>query len=299
MADEKPLYGLTAELYRAVVALVDDRMAEIRVVREDFDRLTATVQALAEAQKRTEERVNELAEAQKRTEERVNELAEAQKRTEERLERLEATVQALVEAQKRTEERVNELAEAQKRTEERVNELAEAQKRTEERVQALVHEMTVIKADVHALKDDMGSVKGRLLEMDYREKAPSFFGRMLRRVRVQPLDRWLENLEAHLSPEEVDEVWRLDLLVSGVLKGGPEVWLAVEISSVVDRNDVERAARRAELLRRLGRPVVAVVAGEEATEGGVQEAQARRVAFFQDGQPRFWEEALQAALNTP
>ena len=285
MADEKPLYGLTAELYRAVVALVDDRMAEIRVVREDFDRLTATVQALAEAQKRTEERVNEL--------------AEAQKRTEERLERLEATVQALVEAQKRTEERVNELAEAQKRTEERVNELAEAQKRTEEQVQALVHEMTVIKADVHALKDDMGSVKGRLLEMDYREKAPSFFGRMLRRVRVQPLDRWLENLEAHLSPEEVDEVWRLDLLVSGVLKGGPEVWLAVEISSVVDRNDVERAARRAELLRRLGRPVVAVVAGEEATEGGVQEAQARRVAFFQDGQPRFWEEALQAALNTP
>ncbi len=318
MASKEQFYGLTAEIYRAVVALVDDRMAEIRVVREDFDRLTATVQALAEAQrrteerlerleatvqalaeaqKRTEERVNELAEAQKRTGERVNELAEAQRRTEERLERLEATVQALAEAQKRTEERVNELAEAQRRTEERVNELAEAQRRTEEQVQALVREMIVVKADIKALKDDMGSVKGRLLEMDYREKAPAYFGRLLRRVRVLPLVEWLEEMEAHLSPEEVDEVWRLDLVVGGVVKEGPEVWLAVEVSAVMDRNDVERAARRAGLLRRLGRPVVAVVAGEEATEGGIEEAQARRVALFRDGQPRFWQEALQAALG--
>ncbi len=56
MSTEKPLYGLTAELYRAMVSLIDDRMSEIRVVREDF-RLTAAVHALAEAQKRTEERL--------------------------------------------------------------------------------------------------------------------------------------------------------------------------------------------------------------------------------------------------
>ncbi|MGC9024476.1 MAG: hypothetical protein ACP5NB_06565, partial [Chloroflexia bacterium] len=189
------------------------------------------------------------------------------------------------------------LAEAQKRTEERLNELAEAQKRTEEQVQALVREMIVVKADIKVLKDDMGSVKGRLLEMDYREKAPAFFGRLLRRVRVQPLAEWLEELEAHLAPEEVDEVWRLDLVVGGVLREGPQVWLAVEVSAVVDRNDVERAARRAGLLRRLGRPVVAVAAGEELTEGGVEEARARQVALFRDGQPRFWPEALQAALG--
>ena len=33
--------GLTAEMYRAVVAIVDDRMREIRVVRQEFDRLVA------------------------------------------------------------------------------------------------------------------------------------------------------------------------------------------------------------------------------------------------------------------
>ncbi|MGC9025258.1 MAG: hypothetical protein ACP5NB_10595, partial [Chloroflexia bacterium] len=85
MVEGKPLYGMTEELYRAVVALVDDRMREIRVLRSDFDRLESAIQALAEAQRRTEERVNELAEAQRRTEERVNELAEAQRRTEERV----------------------------------------------------------------------------------------------------------------------------------------------------------------------------------------------------------------------
>ncbi|MGC9025104.1 MAG: hypothetical protein ACP5NB_09810, partial [Chloroflexia bacterium] len=175
--------------------------------------------------------------------------------------------------------------------------LAEAQRRTEEQVQALVREMIVVKADIQGLKDDMGSVKGRLLEMDYREKASAFFGRLLRRVRVQPLADLLDELEAALSPQEIDEVWRLDLVVRGMLKEGQEVWLAVEISSVVDRNNVERAARRAGLLRRLGRPVVAAVAGEEVTEGGAEVAQAHRVALFQDGRARFWPEALEVALG--
>lgn len=31
--------GMTAELYKAVVAVVDERMQEIQVTREDFDAL--------------------------------------------------------------------------------------------------------------------------------------------------------------------------------------------------------------------------------------------------------------------
>ncbi len=42
MIEGKPLYGITEELYRAIVALVDDRVREIRVLRSDFDRLEAT-----------------------------------------------------------------------------------------------------------------------------------------------------------------------------------------------------------------------------------------------------------------
>ncbi|MGC9025896.1 MAG: hypothetical protein ACP5NB_13880, partial [Chloroflexia bacterium] len=60
MVEPRPLYGMTEELYRAVVALVDDRMREIRVLRSDFDRLEAALQTLAEAQRRTEERLERL-----------------------------------------------------------------------------------------------------------------------------------------------------------------------------------------------------------------------------------------------
>jgi hypothetical protein len=150
--------GITAELYRAIVTIVDDRVKEIRVTREDFDRLTQTVAQLAQAQARTEQRLEELAQAQARTEQRLNELAQAQARTEQRLEELaqaqartDAAVQQLVQAQARTEQRVEQLegamqrlAEAQARTEERldrleaaVERLAEAQARTEERLDRL------------------------------------------------------------------------------------------------------------------------------------------------------------------
>jgi ABC-type transporter Mla subunit MlaD len=143
--------GITAELYRAIVTIVDDRVKEIRVTREDFDRLTQTVAQLAQAQARTEQRLEELVQAQARTEQRldrleaaVERLAEAQARTDAAVQQLAKRVDQLAESQARTEQRLNELAQAQARTEQRVEQLegamqrlAEAQARTEERVDRL------------------------------------------------------------------------------------------------------------------------------------------------------------------
>ena len=164
--------SIPRDLYEFIVKIVDEKIRDIKVRREEFDRLVATVRELSEAQmkavrrldmidealnrlteaqKRTEERINELAEVQRRAEERMDRLeeaivrlAEAQERTEERMDRLEEAIIRLTEAQKRTEEGINELAGAQRRAEERVNRLeeaivslAEAQKRTEERVDRL------------------------------------------------------------------------------------------------------------------------------------------------------------------
>jgi len=94
--------ALTAELYEAIVKIVDDRIREIRVTREDFNALQQAVFQLTEAQRRTEERLDHLAET-------VQALAEAQRRTEERLDHLAETVQALAEAQRRTEEAIRQL----------------------------------------------------------------------------------------------------------------------------------------------------------------------------------------------
>ena len=115
----------------------------------------------------------------------------------------------------------------------------------------------------------------RTLETRFRNCTGSYFGRWLRRVRVLDMSDVADELESHLSAEEIGNVLNLDLVVRGRPKQRPEVdeiWLAIEISVVIDRNDVARAIERANLIRRAGRRVVPVAAGEDATEGAVSQA---------------------------
>jgi len=144
---------LTPSLKKEIIKIVDERIREAHITREDFSELKNIVKELAEAQKRTEEgltqftiRVDQLTIRVDQLTVRVDELAQAQRKTEERLNSLAQRVEELAEAQKRTEQRVDELAQAQRKTEERLNslaqrveELAEAQKRTEQRLEELAH----------------------------------------------------------------------------------------------------------------------------------------------------------------
>ena len=96
-------------------------------------------------------------------------------------------------------------------------------------------------------------------------------------------------LEAALTRDEFDGLLLLDLLVTGVVRyasESPEVWLAVEISSVVDKGDVSRAVHRAGYL------AVPVVACESVTVGGERAAQEQNVVLLQDGRVEFWKEAV-------
>jgi hypothetical protein len=278
---------------------------------------------LAQAQARTEQRVEELAQAQARTEQRVEELAQAQARTEQRVEELaqaqartEQRVEELAQAQVRTEQRVEELAQAQVRTEQRVEELAQAQVRTEQRldrVEAAIERLTEaqtrseerltrvegaidrLTAAYLRMDNTMGGMRGRELERAYRDKAPSYFGRMLRQVRVVAIQDIEDRLRPLPAPEALDELLELDLLVTGRPRQRPdlsEVWLAVEVSATLDRGDLDRAQRRAAILRDAGLVAIPAVAGEASVPGLEEAAQTERVLFIQDGRRQFWEEAL-------
>ncbi|MEW6753363.1 MAG: hypothetical protein AB1505_20630 [Candidatus Latescibacterota bacterium] len=175
--------------------------------------------------------------------------------------------------------------------------LAEAQQRTEETVRLL--------GDRQAqMLDRQGQMLGELLEMRYARRAPAYFGRLLRRLRtVLPgqLDPAVEDaLEARLTPDELPEVLQLDVLAVGRLHAAPaaeaqEVWLAVEVSAVIDRGDVERVQQRSALLRKAGYRVVPVVAGEGLTQGATRLLQDLPVALVLDSRSQGWEEALAAA----
>ena len=267
---------LISEDLQALPGIVRDLAEAQRRSEERLGRLEETVAALAEAQRRTEQKVAELAEAQRRSEERLSGV-------EERLSRLEETVAALAEAQRRSEERLGRLEEA-------VTALAEAEWRTEHAVAALFE-------SYKRLEDRVGRLIGRSLEQEYREKAAAYFGRLLRRTRVVAREALDEMLEDSLSAEELNEVLLLDLVVRGqprLRPEIPEVWLAVEVSAVVDREDVERAQRRAALLRQAGHRAVPVVAGERLAEGVEEEAGAALAVVLQNGRVGGWEEALAA-----
>jgi hypothetical protein len=291
-----------ARLETAVAALVEaqqrteERLAELAEaqrrtderltrVEERIDRLEAAVSALAEAQRRTDERLGrveeqvaalieaqrltevrlaELAEAQRRTDERLAELAEAQRRTDERL-------AELAEAQRRTDERIAELVEAQRRTDERLAELAEAQRHTEERLARLEEVVQALIRRVDRIDIQVAELRGDNLERRYREHVGAYFGPWLRRVRAlsdYDLGSLLEDAEdrGRLNVQEAVDVRAADLVVYGRRRtDGQELYLVVEVSASIRREDIERAVRRAGLLgRALGTPeaVIAAAAGE-------------------------------------
>ena len=197
----------------------------------------------------------------------VRDLFESHRRAEARLERVEESLAALAEAQRRTGERLD-------RVEESLVALAEAQRRT---------------------TDTVGNLKGQMLEHSYREKATSYFGRLIRRPQVVTANDLWDALEITLSSQELDDLLALDLMLRGHprhVEDPPEVLLAVEVSSIVDSYDVERALRRATLLRKAGYNAVPVVAGEESTRGGESEARRCSVAMLKDGKTFLWEDAL-------
>ncbi len=260
------------------------RQAEIQRAK-DSQELKQGLAALVEAQIRSEERLS---------------------RVETRLDRVEAAIEQLIKAQNRTEQQVQALTEAQNRTEQQVQALTVAQTRAEERLARLEkseQQLTTVQSQlietVNKMQIRLDRVVGWQLEQRYREKAYAYLGRLLRKVQVISLQEIEEDLQPHLSDQELFDLMPLDLLISGQPRHQPQVpsvWLAVEISAVVDRHDVERAQRRAALLRKAGYPTISAVAGEDVTRGGEEMARDTHTLLLQNGRIQFWSEASAAAL---
>ncbi|RME56478.1 MAG: hypothetical protein D6790_14635, partial [Caldilineae bacterium] len=225
---------------------------------------------------------------------RVDQLTVRMDQLTERVERLEEALIALTVRMDQLTERVERLEEALIALTKRVDQLTERMDQLTERVDRLV--ATMERFQVVQAKNT-----GWRLEQTYRERAYAYFGRVLRKVRVVSIEEIEDEIEELPAPDR-DELLLLDLIVRGRprdVTDSTQVYLAVEVSAVVDRSDVERAWRRARILRSLGYVVVPVVAGEDVTRGGEESARENRVALFQDGTYQFWPEALQTALSQP
>ena len=167
-------------------------------------------------------------------------------------------------------------------TERHLQELTEAQARTTAQIADLTRTM-------QALADDVGELKGKSLEADYRTKGPAYFSRLLRRVHVLSADELTALIEnavdrGALTAAQAQEIYETDLIVRGKRwEDGTEAHLVVEISWGVGPRDVERVVRRAALLGHIGLTVIPVVAGRRITAEAARMAHSQQVWQLRDG----------------
>jgi hypothetical protein len=78
------------------------------------------------------------------------------------------------------------------------------------------------------LEVKVARLDGRMLELLYQQKAPSYFGRWLRRVKVLDANDVLDAVEERLSESQIQELLLADLFVRGRARqrpDGPPIWL--------------------------------------------------------------------------
>ena len=157
-------------------------------------------------------------------------------------------------------------------------------------VKQLQSDMTETKADVKQLQSDMTQVKTDVRRIDGRldrgfgtnyeskvaQNVRSILGQQTRvrssrvlkgpSLRIDPdFDRHVENAEASgaITEDESDELLLLDLIIVGTRSGTRErIYTGIEVSITANDDDVNRAADRVEILRKVtgGQVMAAVIA---------------------------------------
>ncbi|MCS7220006.1 MAG: hypothetical protein N0A15_01690 [Anaerolineae bacterium] len=285
----------TEERLAALAQHIDELTQRLNTLTQRVDELTQRLNALTQ-------RVDELTQRVDALTQRVDELTQRLNTLTQRVDELTQRLNALTQRVDELTQRVDALTQRVDVLTQRVDALAEAQRRTEQQLEALATTVNNLTLEVteltHTQKriiDRLAKLEGRMLEWEYREKAPAFFGSLLRKTRLARREELADQVEDRLPLNEFRDVLLADLFVQGQPRALPQagnVLLVVEVSSVVDEGDVTRAGRRASLLRQAGLRTVPVVAGESITESGDLEARRQNVVIIQDGEHLRWDEAL-------
>lgn len=145
------------------------------------------------------------------------------------------------------------------------------------------------------------SLEDLLEAQTYHLKADAIFGRYLRNGRKaanQVADLLYDSLEnGQISEAELTQVLAADLLWAGEERQTKlPLILVMEASWLAETNDVERAATRAAILRRIGLNALAIVGGEEWTDAAREQARRENVITTTNGSidPESWQVARSA-----
>jgi uncharacterized coiled-coil protein SlyX/predicted DNA-binding protein len=202
----------------------------------------------------------------------------------ERLARLEDLVAQQGERLARLEDLVAQQAARLDRHEERLTRLEEAVAELAQITRELVETTRSVLKRLDRLEERQATLSGFYYEMQYRDRAPAYLGRLMKRARGFLPQEIEDIVESHLSSEEMEDFYHTDVVVRGVWRGnGEQVFLALEVSETVDANDVVRAVRRANLLRKAGLRAMPAVGGARRNEEALALAYQQGVLVLIDG----------------
>jgi hypothetical protein len=258
-----------------------DWQTELRRVlfSQDLLDLPRTVQELATAQRRTEEAITRLIE---RMEQGFTEAATERHELRQDLTQLTGRVDRVTD---RVEQGFADAAEDRQRI------------RTD-----MAQGFAEVVAEQRDMRRDIGQLKRLGREQFYRDRAAAIFGRLLMQgydATNQVADRLQEARQTGvISDRDYQEALAADLLWGGQTRDSRQpIVLVLEASWMVGHIDVERAARRAAVLRHAGLRALPVGTGQEWSPNTQDDARRSGVAIVQDGtvDQESWEAALAQA----
>jgi chromosome segregation ATPase len=146
----------------------------------------------------------------------------------------------------------------------------------------------VLKTDVAVLKTDVAQLKGNDLERLVRERPFVYFSRFARRLRIISDAELGDLVEAavqqnQLTEAEADQIKLLDAIARGLHRETNDpLYLAAEVSSVVDEHDLKRAVARAALLQKAtGVLTLPIVVGKTIRNEVRAQAEAQSAGWVQ------------------
>jgi len=156
-----------------------------------------------------------------------------------------------------------------------LEELLEIPKRIDEIEEGLKEVRKSIEEIKKRMDKDVSSIKGKWLEMETKKNVHSFFSEYLSDVKLVGQKKIKKVLslaveKGTISKEEMEDVFRLDLIIEGTLLSTKEpVLVAVEVSYTICGNDVQRAVKRAKILQKaVGKRVLPAVVGCGISKNG-------------------------------
>jgi hypothetical protein len=276
-----------------------DWQTELRRVlfSQDLLDLPRTVQELATAQRRTEEAITRLTE---RMEQGFTEAATERHELRQDLTQLTGRVDRVTD---RVEQGFTDAAEDRQRIRtDMAQGFADAAEDRQRIRTDVAQGFADAATDRRDMRRDIGQLKGLGQEQFYRDRAAAIFGRLLVQgydATNQVADRLQEARQTGvISDRDYQEALAADLLWGGQTRDSRQpIMLVLEASWMVGHIDVERAARRAAVLRQAGLRALPVAAGQEWPPNTQDDARRSGVAIVQDGtvDQESWEAALAQA----